>query len=253
MEVTTTRLIEALLLPPGGLILLAIFGLFLWRIKLGRRLLALCLFLLLLLSLPVISDSLYLLLEKEPVVSTERIIKEQPQAIVVLGSGRDLDAPEYSGDSIKPRALSRLRYAAKLSREHNLPVIPSGGNPGAIGRAEAVIAKDILHNEFGVPVLEIERRSQTTWENARYTAQLMKQLGIERILLVTDAGHMPRALYSFELNGIKPIPAPTNFLSISSQEISPFEAYLPSATAFKESADAIHELVGLLWYRLKSV
>ncbi len=252
MDVSTTRLIEALLLPPGGLLLLGILGLLLSRTRFGKSLLALSLLALFALSLPVTADLLYLALEGEPVISLERIAQEQPQAIVVLGGGRDLNAPEYHGDTIKPRTLARLRYAARLARETGLPVIPSGGSPGAVGEAEAVIARDLLENEFGVPVRDIERRSNTTWENARYTAALMKTLGIERIILVTDAGHMSRSLYAFHRNGITPLPAPMNFHSVVSHETSPLERYLPSAEALKESADAVHELIGAIWYGMKS-
>lgn len=251
MDVATTRLIESLILPPGGLLLLGILGLLLWRHGFGRRLLGFSLLLLLLLSLPVTSELLYSTLETEAVITPERVSEAQPQAIVVLGGGRDLDAPEYAGDTISPRALGRLRYAARLAREIGLPVIPSGGNPGAIGVAEAELARDLLSREFNVSVMAIERRSNTTWENARYTAQLMKQLQIERIILVTDAGHMKRSLYAFERNGIHPLPAPTNFLSVTRRTISPGHRYLPSASALKESSDALHELLGLLWYRLK--
>jgi uncharacterized SAM-binding protein YcdF (DUF218 family) len=251
MDVVTTRIIEALFLPPGGLILLGLIGLLLWRIKLGRLMMTLSLIPLFLLSLPVISDLLYSLLETTPPVTRERIATERPQAIVVLGGGRYLNAPEYNSDTISQKSLARLRYAAKLSRETGLPIIPSGGNPGAFGKTEAVISHDMLRNEFGVSVLAIERQSNTTWENARYTAQLMKQLKIERILLVTDAGHMTRSLYAFEINGITPTPAPLNFLSVAGQEISPLLRYLPNAKALKESSSALHELIGMLWYRLK--
>jgi len=252
VEVATTRLIEALLLPPGGLLLLGILGLLLSRTRFGRSLLAISLLSLFALSLPVTADLLYLTLEREPVITAERIEQAQAQAIVVLGGGRDLDAPEYGGDTLKPGALARIRYAARLAQETGLPVIPSGGNPGAVGEAEAVIARAILENEFGVPVREIERRSNTTWENARYTAALMKKLGIERIILVTDAGHMNRSLYAFRRNGIHPMPAPMNFHSVVSHEISSLERYLPSADAFLESSDAVHELLGMVWYRIKS-
>jgi uncharacterized SAM-binding protein YcdF (DUF218 family) len=251
VDVTTSRLIEALVLPPGGLLLLGLVGLLMWRNRLGRHLLALSLILLLILSLPVTADLLHQVLERSPVLTAERLSLDQPQAIVVLGGGRNLDAPEYDGDTVSLRTLARLRYAAKLSRKTGLPVIPSGGKPGAIGHAEAVIARDLLQDEFGVPVLEIERRSNTTWENARYTAQLMKQHHIERIILVTDASHMSRSLYAFRRNGIQPTPAPTNFLSLVTHETSPLARYLPSATAIKGSRDALHEFVGMLWYRLK--
>jgi uncharacterized SAM-binding protein YcdF (DUF218 family) len=251
MSLATSRLIEALVLPPGGLLLLGLAGLLMWRKRLGRLLLALSLALLLILSLPVASDLLNLSLEQAPVLTQERISLDRPQAIVVLGGGRHLNAPEYGGHTVSVRALARLRYAAKLSRKTGLPVIPSGGSPGAINQAEAVIARNLLQNEFGVPVLEIERRSKTTWENARYTAQLMKQHNIERIILVTDACHMNRSLYAFRRNGIEPTPAPTNFLSGSTHGISPLERYLPSARAIAASRDALHEIIGMLWYRLK--
>jgi len=251
VDVSLTRLIEALLLPPGGVLFLGLIGLLLWRLKIGRRLLAISLILLWLLSLPVVADLLFLGLERIPPVTARQIEAEQPEVIVVLGGGRDLEAPEYGGDTVSQHTLTRLRYAAKLARQTGLPVLPSGGNPGAIGIPEARLARDILQDEFSVEVIEIESRSNTTWENARYVAQLLKRLNRSRILLVTDAAHMPRALYSFRRNGIQPLPAPTNFISVSHEEISPLARYLPAGRAVWESAYAIHEYLGWLWYRLK--
>lgn len=251
MDVTLTRLIEALLLPPGGLIFLGLIGLLLQRKKTGRRLLAVSLILLWLLSLPVVADLLFLGLELVPPVTTRQIEAGRPQVIVVLGGGRDLEAPEYGGDTVNQHTLTRLRYAAKLARQTGLPVIPSGGSPGAIGIPEAKLARDILQGEFNVAVKDIESRSNTTWENARYIAQRLKTLGLTRILLVTDAAHMPRALYAFGRNGLQPLPAPTNFISVTQNEISPLARYLPQGRAVWESAYAIHEYLGWLWYRLK--
>jgi uncharacterized SAM-binding protein YcdF (DUF218 family) len=251
VDVTTSRIIEALLLPPGSLILLAIIGLFFWRSRFGRWILTWALLLQWLLSLPVTADLLYLGLEYYPPLNPAEIKATAPEAIVVLGGGRDLNAPEYGGDTISERGLMRLRYAAKIAKQTGLPIIPSGGNPGAIGVPEAKISRDILRNEFAVEVQEIEPHSNTTWENARYTAQLMKRIGVQRIILVTDAAHMARALYAFERNGIRPLPAPTNYQSIVSQQVSPIERYLPSGLAVRDCSYAIHEYLGLFWYRLK--
>lgn len=251
MNVTATRLVEALLLPPGGLIFLGLAGLLLLRLKTGRRMLALSLALLWLLSLPVVADLLCKGLERIPPVTAEQIEAAKPEVIVVLGGGRNLDAPEYHGDTVTPNTLARLRYAALLAHRTGLPVIPSGGNPGAIGTPEAMLARDILQQEFSVQVKEIERHSNTTWENARYTGQLLKRLGLSRILLVTDAAHMPRALYAFDRNGLQPLPAPTNFRSVGGSEISPLERYLPSGIAIRKSSFAVHEYLGWLLYHTK--
>jgi uncharacterized SAM-binding protein YcdF (DUF218 family) len=251
MDVATTRLIESLLLPPGGLLLVAFLGLIFWRTGFGRKLLGLSLATIWLLSLPAVADLLFLGLEKFPPISAEEINSETHQAIVVLGGGRNIGAPEYAGDTINPPSLARLRYAAFLSRKTGVPIIPSGGNPGAIGIAEARLAKKILMQEFGVEVLAIESRSNTTWENARYTAQLMKEKGISNIILVTDAYHMQRSIYAFQRNGINPTPAPTNFLSIVGDEVSPIIKYLPSGKTVRKTSMAAHEYLGRLWYMFK--
>jgi uncharacterized SAM-binding protein YcdF (DUF218 family) len=249
MDVTTTRIIESLTLPPGGLLLLAFIGLILWKIGLGRRLFVLALLLLWLFSLPITAGLLMAGLERYPALEKQGLAAQEAQAIVVLGGGRYLDAPEYEGDTLNQRGFYRLRYAAKLAKATGLPVIPSGGTIQR-GKAEAVIAAKILREEFGVEVEHLEQRSQTTWENARYTAQLMKKEGINKILLVTEAFHMPRAMHSFKRNGIDPIPAPTHFKYV------PYEHYalsdiLPAAKALAYSADALHEYLGLTWYRMK--
>lgn len=250
MDIITTQLIDSLLLPPGGLILLAFIGLLLWRLRLGRRLFVFALLLIWLFSLPVTARLLMAGLERTPALSEARIEQTDAEAIVVLGAGRYLKAPEYGEDSVSRNTLFRLRYAAWLAKRSGLPVIPSGGIPLIAGASEARINGDLLRDEFGVRVDQIEQRSRNTWENARYTAQLMKKLGIERILLVTDAAHMPRALYAFEHNGIQSIPAPTGFVNIPDQEYSWLDT-LPSANAMADSAYALHEYLGLLWYAFR--
>ncbi len=250
MEGSVTQLINTLLLPPGGPILLAFTGLILWKLGFGRSLFVTGLLLLWLLSLPVTGKLLLSGLETYPALDEKTLNEFEAEAIVLLGASRYLAAPEYAGDTAGPEMLVRLRYAARLARLLELPVIPSGGITRGVGTAEARIYAEILRNEQGVKVDHLEPRSRNTWENARYTAQLMKQLGIQKIILVTHAAHMPRAIYAFQRNGIQPIPAPTGFLSIPPEQHSWFH-YLPNPQAMANSAYALHEYLGLVWYRLK--
>lgn len=250
MDIVTTRVIEFLLLPPGGPIVLGFAGLLLWHTGFGRKLVVFALLLILIFSLPVTAKLLMAGLEQYPALTEAQIKSTDAEAIVVLGARRYLNAPEYGKDSVSRDALFRLRYAAWLAKRTGLPVIPSGGIPLIVGESEARISGAVLRDEFGVRVEHIEQHSRNTWENARYTAQLIKKLGLGKIILVTDAGHMPRAMFAFELNGIAPVPAPTGFVNTDDQERTWLEA-LPSADALVMSHYALHEYLGLLWYRLK--
>ncbi len=173
------------------------------------------------------------------------------RAIVVLAAGRYARAPEY-GDAEIPDyiALARLRYAAKLYRETGLPILVSGGNgtqddrlkPKALSMAKA------LQGEFAVPVQWIEPASENTAENALFSARILKRENIDRILLVTDAMHMPRSTMVFAHYGIEAIAAPTIFFS---SEQFTWLHLLPSAENLRRSYYAVYEWIGLAWYSLK--
>lgn len=127
-------------------------------------------------------------------------LKRAPKtAIVVLGGGRRALAPEYGVSTLNARSIERLRYGLWLARETGLPVAFSGGlGYGAVqGRSEAEIAARIAEREFGRPLRWTETESRDTRENAVRTVALLQPQGIEQIVLVTQAYHMPRALDHF--------------------------------------------------------
>ncbi len=243
------QLIKSLLLPPGGLILLGLLGLVLIHRRLGKALIFLSLLGFYALSTPLVSGLLMSGLETYPALSTGEARASGAEAIVVLGGGRYLDAPEYGGDSIRSLHLERLRYAAWLARRTGLPIIPSGGVVITEGAPEAWLARDILKNEFNVKVAAVEDVSRTTRENAQLTKVVLDRLGIGRILLVTHAWHMPRAMEAMIKAGVNAAPAPTSFQYKDDDE-EHFRDWLPDASAFLASYWAIHEYVGRLWYRI---
>lgn len=69
-----------------------------------------------------------------------------------------------------------------------------------------------LCRELGVPdeALLLEAQSRSTWDNARFTAALLRARGLGRVLLVTDAFHLYRARQHFWLQGVdaEPVAAP---------------------------------------------
>jgi uncharacterized SAM-binding protein YcdF (DUF218 family) len=247
-----------LVLPPTSLFLLIAVGLAIWRRwpRAGRIVAGTGLAALFLLSTEAGARLFVTPLERmtAPLRSPERA---GAQAIVVLAAGRLRHAPEYGGRDIPDyTALARLRYAARLERATGLPVLVSGGN-GASGidpkandraytKADAMAAA--LREDFGVPVQWIEGRSRDTGENAAYSAALLRAAGVKRILLVTDAMHMPRARMSFERSGLEVVSAPTMFFS---NQALWFGAWLPSAEGMRRSWYAVYELLGIAWYRVR--
>jgi uncharacterized SAM-binding protein YcdF (DUF218 family) len=245
------KILAALILPPTGPILLALFGLWLTRAK-SRRwqhgglwLATLSLLGLVLLSLPVVGNALMAPLEPNPPIAPEQL--QRAQAIVILGGGSYHAAPEYGGDTVGYTTLERLRYGARLARQSRLPLLITGGAPYG-GRAEAESMREALEQDFAVKVRWAETASRDTAENASLSAPMLKAAGITRIALVSHGWHLPRAIPLFEKQGLEVIAAPTSF---STGSPSLVENLLPGA--MKHSRWALNEYLGRLYNRLREL
>ncbi len=73
-----------------------------------------------------------------------------------------------------------------------------------------------------------------------------KLIGNKKLILVTSANHMKRAVYLFEKMGCNVIPAPCDFLV---KNIKYYPA-LPSWSSIKQTEYAIHEYIGILRYKI---
>ncbi len=251
MSVELVRALEALILPPGGQILLILAGLLLWRWRRWSLLLAgTGMATLYLFSTPYVAGLLMTPLEPHAALTDADLKETRAQAILVLGGGRYEDAPEFGGDTANPLLLARLRYAAWLQRRTGLPIIVSAGTRGTGGPPEARLARQVLEDELGARVSMLEEQSLTTWENARLTRPLLQQKGIDRVLLVTHAWHLPRALWAFHQAGVQATPAPTHFAHSPHATVNPVD-WLPSAKALHTSYYALHEHLGLIWYKFR--
>ena len=254
MEFLFVKTISALVLPPGINLALAVLGGLLmvrWR-RLGTGLVVLALVGLYALSMPVISRPLMASLETYPALTAEDLKRQDVEAIVVLAGDRYSNGPEYDGyDTVSRYTLERLRYAARLHRQTSLPVLLTGGAPLGADFSLAFLMKEVLVDDFRVPVVWGEGDSRTTWENAEFTSAILGKNGISRLYLVTHAAHMPRAMAAFRRVGLDPVAAPTRFSTPPSARTGAFLRWLPSASALNQSSMALHEYLGMLWYELR--
>lgn len=243
-------LLKNLALPPAVNILVILFALVFLRQRPKLKLFLICLSALSLaiLAMPVTSQFLARGLETYPALDMEQINPGDYQAIIILGAGRQRGAEEYGADVPTAAGLERLRYGALLHRSTGLPILVSGGKWSQDKVSEAEFMAQVLQREFMVPVRWQERRSRTTWENARYSRQLAIENKLQQVLLVTHAWHMPRSVYSFQQAGMRVTPAPTGFKS-RDREHDALD-YTPQAGALLASSLMLHEWLGLIWYRL---
>ncbi len=95
----------------------------------------------------------------------------------------------------------------------------------------------------------METDSRNTYENAKVSSDILRAEGIQAVYLVTHAWHMPRALEAFHQAGITAIPRPTGWTDAGPGiAVSDF---LPYSGALRNSAYAMHEWIGRLWYRIR--
>ena len=97
-------------------------------------------------------------------------------------------------DTVGPLTLERLAEAARQERRLGLPVLVSGGRPDE--RSDDSLAGMMsvaLQNNFGIPARWREDRSRNTFENAAFSAEILRRAGVPSALLVTQSWDMARA------------------------------------------------------------
>ena len=132
-----------------------------------------------------------------------------PAAIVVLSAEFRHSKVPGGRDTVGPITLERLAEAAREERRLGLPILVSGGWLEGADDSLAGMMAQSLENDFHAPVRWREDRSQTTYQNALYSAEILRRAGVPAALVVTNPWHMARALWSFRAVGYPAVAAPT--------------------------------------------
>ena len=172
---------------------------------------------------------------------------EKAQAIVVLGGGVDLHAPEYGEAVLNNAAHARLRYGAHLKRSTHLPMMFAGGKGWSAGpmqlQSEAEVAAQTALRDLNMTIDWLDSESKDTRQSAEYAYQILAPEGKKSILLVTNDWHMQRSVRNFEAAGFTVIPAPMGYLQTPT---NPLFDYLPSAGGMGTTQFILKEWIGRL-------
>ena len=183
--------------------------------------------------------------------------------IVVLGGGTDPLIYPRSDVEING-AGDRMLYAARLYHAgYAQHILLSGGRISWLDGREGSSAEEMAEVMYllGVPeeVLWLQSTSRNTYEDALYSTEILDEKGIDRILLVTSAQHMPRSLALFKNQGLEVIPLPTDFgvtqvdwshltqPNLAAQILN----FFPSIGNMGTTTGVLKEYIGMFIYRLR--
>jgi uncharacterized SAM-binding protein YcdF (DUF218 family) len=172
-----------------------------------------------------------------------------PGAIVVLAGAVNEPTKFRPYVLLGQDTYKRLMHAVWYFHSRRaLPILAAGGPEYGLSEPASASMRVLLEHE-GVPpsMIWTEDRSRSTYENALFSAELLRQHGIREIVLVVDADSMLRAEKCFQKQGFAVTPMPSwvqgGRLSLSD--------LLPSWQAIYRHEILAHEGVGLLWYWLR--
>jgi len=236
------KLLILLVSPLAASLLGVALGLFLCargRNRSGRSLAAISLLWLYVWSTPAFSEFIRGRIEKRfpPILAEQAPVAD---AILVLGGAAGPAVTNFPYEN-GYAAIDRVLLAARLYHAGRAPrILVSGG--GEEDASEAVAMADLL-GRLGVPpeAVWMEADSHDTRQNMCYSSAVLRSSGIEKVLLVTSALHMRRALAEAAAAGIDAIPVAADH---EIRGVWRPHRFLPEALALEGSSRAFKELVG---------
>ena len=200
-------------------------------------------------SLPIISNKFIAYLEKDyqPIEIAD---VENVDAIVVLSGMIRVIGDEENLKYEFTDSVDRFFAGLDLFNNNKSPILilTRGKMPWSLGIAEGEYLKE-LAIKYGVSEEKIILTDEV--QNTDQEAKAIKEILTEnaKIILVTSAFHMPRAEKVFKAANINLIPFPVDFQS--SKLKTTMMDFIPSAGSLSQTSHFVREMIGRLYYDLK--
>lgn len=242
----------AFLLKPIGLVFVGLF--FIWRNRRKKHLskyIICTTFILYTFSNEFIINELYLNYETPPTARNE--VKPLDIGIVLTGGLMNEEKTPVENLFLGAHA-DRFAQALLLYKEKKISkILISGGDLKLISRpieSEGKLVAEFLI-KCGVKPSDIilEGKSVNTYENAKFTAKLVrKKYPNQRLLLITSASHLPRAIACFEKQNLTLTPYGADYVSKKRKFL--LIHLIPSIHALENAQALVHEWIGFLSYKI---
>lgn len=102
-----------------------------------------------------------------------------------------------------PVLVRRVEHGAELLKAGAVGHLLMSGGPTSPGGTEAAVMRDLaLAAGAGAELITVERRALNTIQNALFCRGILRRRNWRRVLVVTDAFHVPRSRYIFARLGL---------------------------------------------------
>ena len=196
-------------------------------------------------SMPLVADVFGASMESEFAPEAVDVLP-QADAIILLGGGMSAATNACPYPNLCA-AADRAWHAARIFRAGKAPlIVPSGEGSD---NTEVPFLMDL-----GVPreAIRAEAESRNTEENAKFVAELLKDRDHPKVLLVTSAWHMRRALLMYRryAPNLEIEPAPCDYESTINRAQSTGIGIFPDVNAFAATSAMWKEVLGYWWYKI---
>lgn len=251
MDFLLKKFVSMFIMPlPLGVFFIVLAFIFLYqnKVKKAQWMLLLSIVWLFLFSYaPVANTLLHKMESQNPTLHTA---PKHIKYIYVLGGGHHTDESLPITSQIFETSVVRLNEGIRLYHQldEEASIIVSGYR-GLYDPTTHAVMQEKLALSLGVKKDKIILRPKPkdTQEEAKAAKEL---LGDKPFILVTSASHMTRSMIFFKNEGLTPIPAPTNHLASTKH---PNYTDFFSSDALVKSRIVFHEVLGMVWQKLKGI
>ena len=168
--------------------------------------------------------------------------------VVTVLSGGILRGPGPELDKLGASTMARVIRGVRAFKESDASLLVMQGYSSTVGERMTILMKE-LAEDMGIEEELIIREpySRTTFEHPIELIKIIEET--DKIAVVTSAWHLNRAVREFEQYFAEVIPIPAEFYSYNLS--GGMHDWLPQVSALEVSTKVIHELIGMMWYRVK--
>jgi uncharacterized SAM-binding protein YcdF (DUF218 family) len=243
------KIISAFIMPINLVFILLILAIIFFknRPKSSFKYLLSAVLLLLLSSMPIISNHLMVNIEDNYEAFTRS--SKPVDYIIILGNGHTSNDALPVTSQLQVGSLQRLVEALRIYKIHPEARIITSGYSGddPVSNAEKMKQSLVL---LGIPEQKIvtEIFPKDTEEEAQLISPRVQGTNV---VLITNADHMPRSMKYFQLQGVFPIAAPTGYWVRGLNDKSNWTDYVPSSRSLEQTTVVWYESIGRLvqWFK----